>query len=368
MKTNNKNQIFSLNNPTTTTTGTSSPTKEPIEKVIYCPKPPPSKTKNQSLSLVSEDNNNIVNEQQPNNLNDEYYDNFLENLIKTEHQESSNKMPKPKKDMKRKSADGFLVQRSQSNKNFINCKFGNAVKIKNQFTNNNNNNHNNNNNMHIHYKNSLTSSNNNNPNNVIYIKRRGSTSGPTASSINNLHSNSISTGRNNQHSSTENKRQSPYHLTSKQPAPLKNAVGSKSGRDCHHQLHKAKQRLSVCDEIHKDDNNNNNKHKNTIPKYDYLISDGLKKDYKLNYQLQKDINNSNSNINQNNQQMLSPLLNDKSKKSKIHKHKTFVTQNISSNIHTKDEVKVTSNEEVKEQSDHKKKRKPLLCCIPFCRK
>ena len=68
-------------------------------------------------------------------------------------------MPKPKKDMKRKSADGFLVQRSQSNKNFINCKFGNAVKIKNQFTNNNNNNHNNNNNMHIHYKNSLTSSN-----------------------------------------------------------------------------------------------------------------------------------------------------------------------------------------------------------------
>ena len=351
MKTFNKNHIFTFNNKAITSDGATSPTKDQhIEKVIYFSKYPSNKvhpSKNQSHSFLLE--HHINNEHYSKNINEDYYNKFLEKLVTDEH----NEKPIHKKNSNKKSKQGYQIQRSQSNKNFVNYKSGNRLIVGQLSINkkNNNNSHlnfRNNNHQIIQSKNSLRS----NGNNLIFVGHHSNSTCQNMSSINNRRVNSISLGYPYHPSFTEHKRQYSRYHTPKCSTPFNNK-NSRSLRNGCVLSNKATYKFSIGDDIEKEGNIKNSK---TIPGNGFFINGNLNKDYKLNYQL---VNNNNNNNNKNcNVFTSSDVDSDKNKKTKI-KHKVLEYNNSK----LQNEI---NNEDIKEQDTLKKKNKHLWCCIPFC--
>ena len=358
MKTFNKNHIFTFNNKAVTSNGATSPIKEQhTEKVIYFSKYPSNKvhhpSKNQSHSFLLEDH--INNELHSKNINEDYYNKFLEKLVTDEHNE---KPTTHKRNSNKKSTQIYQIQRSQSNKNFVNYKSGNRLIVGQLSINKNNNNSHlnfrNNNQQIIQSKNSLKSNNNN----LIFISHHSNSTCQNMSSINNRRVNSISLGYPYHPSFTEHKRQHSRYYTPKCSTPFNNK-NSRSLRNGCVLSNKATYKLSIGDDIEKEGNIKNSK---TIPGNGFFINGNLNKDYKLNYQLPNNNNNTNNNNNKQNCNVFtsSDVDSDKNKKTKI-KHKVLEYNNNNSKLQNE-----INNEDIKEQDILKKKNKHLWCCIPFC--
>ena len=303
--------LISFNNPITPTAVTT-PSKKPSDKVNIYNKQSPSR----GADLTPISNN--------------YYINFLLNLNKNDNN-TDNKdtlvFPKNILKSKRKSIDGFFVHRSQSNKNFLNCKFRNTNKT-------------------------------NNSNNVIHIKHQNS-SGSIAHTINNLQSINI-----------KKKTKSQRHSIVK--IPHKYIKTSKSGRDVNQ--NKNKYKLSI---------DNENDDKNLTPTY------GIDKECKMNYQLQKvgSVNhktmipyfNRNVNVNGYSPPHQFDLQSKDVKKNKLsnnnnNKHKIYIEQvdtvNDGDKAKTNDNniinVYKSSNNTESNLGNKLIKTKSFWSCLPFC--